>query len=74
MHWGLLNSLAFELMGSTDMQASRNFRFLAVHDRELVILGTFAERYYADDPNTCSIKLRQYAELLAQLTAASYDL
>ena len=52
------------------MKPSRNFSFLASHEPELVVLGTFAERYYADDPNTCSIKLRQYAELLAQLTAA----
>jgi type I restriction enzyme, R subunit len=53
------------------MQASRNFAFLASHDPELVALGTFAERYYAEDPNTCLMKLRQYAELLAQLTAAN---
>ncbi|MEO1400458.1 MAG: type I restriction endonuclease [Cyanobacteria bacterium J06635_1] len=56
------------------MQVSRNFSFLAVHDRELVVLGTFAERYYAEDPNTCLMKLRQYGELLAQLTAAHYNL
>ncbi|MEO1592448.1 MAG: DEAD/DEAH box helicase family protein, partial [Cyanobacteria bacterium J06632_22] len=54
----------------TAMNSSRNFQFLVSHDAELVALGTFAERYYAEDPNTCSIKLRQYAELLAQLTAA----
>lgn len=52
------------------MKPSSNFRFLASHDTELVVLGTFAERYYAEDANTCSIKLRQYAELLAQLIAA----
>ncbi|MEM9267036.1 MAG: hypothetical protein AAGA46_16085 [Cyanobacteria bacterium P01_F01_bin.13] len=52
------------------MKSSSNFRFLASYDAELVVLGTFAERYYAEDPNTCSIKLRQYAELLAQLIAA----
>ncbi len=52
------------------MKPSSNFRFLASHDAELVVLGTFAERYYAEDPNTCSLKLRQYAELLAQLIAA----
>ncbi|MEM9214439.1 MAG: DEAD/DEAH box helicase family protein [Cyanobacteria bacterium P01_F01_bin.150] len=52
------------------MELSRNFSFLASHDQELAVLGSFAERYYAEDPNTCSIKLRQYAELLAQLTAA----
>lgn len=56
------------------MQTSRNFSFLAIHDPELVALGSFAERYYAEDPNTCLMKLRQYAELLAQLTAANCTL
>lgn len=53
------------------METSRNFGFLTVHDPELAALGTFAERYYAEDPSTCIVKLRQYAELLAQITAAS---
>ncbi|MCF7730311.1 MAG: hypothetical protein K9N23_01425 [Akkermansiaceae bacterium] len=34
-------------------------------------LGMLAERYFADDPNTCLLKLRQLAELLAQLVASS---
>ncbi|WP_414620813.1 type I restriction-modification system endonuclease [Calothrix sp. CCY 0018] len=50
--------------------ASPNFGFLAPHDSQLVRLGTLAERYFADDPNTCLIKLRQFGELLAQLVAA----
>jgi hypothetical protein len=33
-----------------------------------------AERYFHDDPNTCLIKLRQFAELLAQLIAAKTGL
>ena len=33
-------------------------------------LGALAERYFADDPNTCLIKLRQFCELLAQDVAA----
>lgn len=33
-------------------------------------LGALAERYFADDPNTCHIKLRQFSELVAQLTAS----
>ena len=49
---------------------SSNFRFLATHDAQLDRLGALAERYFADDPNTCLIKLRQLAELLAQHTAA----
>lgn len=47
-----------------------NFGFLAKHDVQLMRLGALAERYFADDPNTSLIKVRQFAELLAQLTAA----
>jgi type I restriction enzyme R subunit len=47
-----------------------NFGFLAKHDVQLMRLGALAERYFGDDPNTALIKLRQFAELLAQLTAA----
>src|SRR6266478_2313452 len=49
---------------------SSNFDFLKAHDPQLVRLGALAERYFRDDPNTSLIKLRQFAELLAQLTAA----
>lgn len=49
---------------------SANFDFLRSHDVQLVRLGALAERYFRDDPSTCLIKLRQFAELLAQLTAA----
>lgn len=53
------------------MAASPNFEFLKVHDPQLLRLGSLAERYFADDPNTCLIKLRQFGEILAQLTAAN---
>jgi len=56
------------------MPESLNFSFLAVHDPQLVRLGTLAERYFADDPNTCLLKLRQFGELLAQLAAANIGL
>jgi type I restriction enzyme, R subunit len=46
-----------------------NFAFLRPHDEQLVRLGRLAERYFPEDPNTCLLKLRQLAELLAQLTA-----
>src|SRR5260370_18579624 len=46
-----------------------NFSFLKAHDEQLVRLGQLAERYFPEDPNTCLLKLRQLAELLAQLTA-----
>lgn len=47
-----------------------NFSFLKAHDPQLVRLGLLAERYFADDPNTCLLKLRQLAEMLAQVTAS----
>ena len=53
---------------------SANFDFLKVHEPQLVRLGAQAERYFGDDPNTCLIKLRQFGELLAQLTAAKAGL
>ena len=46
-----------------------NFAHLAVHDEQLVRLGMLAERYFPDDPNTSLLKLRQHAELLAQIIA-----
>lgn len=48
-----------------------NFGHLQTHDQQLVRLGMLAERYFADDPNTCLLKLRQLAELLAQLAASN---
>lgn len=51
-----------------------NFAFLAVYDAQLVRLGAMAERYFSEDPNTCLIKLRQFAELLAQQVAARFGL
>ncbi|MBD2428656.1 hypothetical protein [Phormidium sp. FACHB-1136] len=53
---------------------SPNFVFLKRHEPQLVRLGTLAERYFKEDPCTCLIKLRQFGELLAQLTAANAGL
>jgi hypothetical protein len=39
-----------------------------------VRLGILAEQYFADDPNTCLIKLRQFGEVLAQLAASNTGL
>jgi type I restriction enzyme, R subunit len=47
-----------------------NFRFLEVHDEQLVRFGMLAEKYFPDDPNTCLLKLRQFGEVLAQLVAS----
>jgi hypothetical protein len=53
---------------------SANFDFLGVRDAQLVRLGPLTERYFKEDPNTCLIKLRQFGEVLAQLTAAKSGL
>ncbi|MCG8368284.1 MAG: hypothetical protein MJA27_33750 [Pseudanabaenales cyanobacterium] len=37
-------------------------------------MGILAEQYFANDPNTCLIKLRQFGEQLAQLVAARINL
>lgn len=52
------------------MGESTNFGFLNSHAPQLERLGLLAERYFREDPNTCIMKLRQFAEIMAQLTAA----
>lgn len=52
------------------MSRSANFSFLAKHSVQLERLGALGERFFADDANTAILKMRQFAELLAQLTAA----
>ncbi|MGF7172787.1 type I restriction-modification system endonuclease [Azospirillum doebereinerae] len=52
------------------MARSSNFGFLARYDVQLERLGALAERFFAEDANTSIIKTGQFAELLAQLTAA----
>jgi type I restriction enzyme R subunit len=47
-----------------------NFDMLRLYEEELWRLGALAERYFADDPNTSMLKLRQLAESLAQSLAA----
>ncbi len=49
---------------------SPNFAFLATHDQVLVRFAALAERYVFDDPNSALVKLRQFAESLAEHCAA----
>lgn len=51
-----------------------NFVHLREHDEQLLRLGMLAEKYFADDPNTCLLKLRQFAEVLAHFLAARVGL
>lgn len=53
---------------------SANFAFLSPQDETLAKIGSLAESYFVDDPSTCLIKLRQFAELLAKEVAASIGL
>lgn len=62
-------------MATLDTGATRtNFAHLEAHDEQLVRFGMLAERYFAEDPNTALLKLRQLAELLAQLVATKVGL
>ena len=47
-----------------------NFDMLRPYEEQLWRLGALAERYFAEDPNTCLLKLRQFSELVAQSLAA----
>lgn len=60
--------------GHAPSERPSNFTHLQAHDAQLVRLGMLAERYFAEDPNTCLLKLRQLTELLAQLLASKVGL
>ncbi|MBC7618144.1 MAG: hypothetical protein H7293_04000, partial [Candidatus Saccharibacteria bacterium] len=47
-----------------------NFDMLLPYEEQLWRLGALAERYFAEDPNTSLLKLRQFSEILAQSLAA----
>lgn len=51
-----------------------NFHQLQEHDEQLLRLGMLAEKYFAEDPNTCLLKLRQLTEVLAQMVASHVGL
>ena len=51
-----------------------NFSQLKAHDEQLERLGLLAECHFADDPNTCLLKLRQIPEAMAQSVASQVGL
>ncbi len=57
-------------MSQPARSTSPNFDFLVRYDPTLVAIAAMAERYFADDPVTSMMKLRQFGELLAQQVAA----
>lgn len=54
----------------SSIRRQSNFSQLKAHDEQLERLGLLAERYFADDPNTCLLKLRQLTEGMAQSVAS----
>ncbi len=58
------------IMAKASPKITSNFALLKPWEEQLWRLGALAERYFADDPNTSLLKLRQFAELLAQSLAA----
>jgi type I restriction enzyme, R subunit len=49
---------------------SANFEFLKAVDAQLFRLAALGESYFRTDPNTCVVKLRQFAELMAKDVSA----
>jgi len=47
-----------------------NFSHLGPLEPELARLGMRAEKYFAEDPNTSMVKIRQFGEYLAQILAS----
>lgn len=58
-------------LAKTSPSLGSNFAHLQAHDEQLLRLGMLAERYFAEDPNTCLLKLRQLSEVLAQMVASN---
>ncbi|MBG5619809.1 type I restriction-modification system endonuclease [Pseudomonas aeruginosa] len=54
------------------MDRQSNFSHLVSLSPELAKLGSRAEQYFKEDPNTSLLKSRQFGELLAQETAARF--
>lgn len=53
---------------------SVNFDFLAPCSKSLVDIAGLAENYFATDPNTCIVKLRQFGEQLCHYITAQIGL
>jgi type I restriction enzyme R subunit len=57
-------------MDATEQAISFNFGFLRKRYPELERIGAQSERYFSDDPVVSLITIRQFGEVLAQLSAA----
>lgn len=56
-------------LGFLEYFLAGNFKFFEQHEKNIADLGHKAEQYLHTDPNTCIIKVRQFAEMLAQYIA-----
>jgi tetratricopeptide (TPR) repeat protein len=65
---------SFQTGSSSSNLDSPNFAFLQNYEPHLADLATLAEKYYADDPVTCLMKLRQFGEFFAQSVAKNVEL
>ena len=57
-------------MTKTKAAQLANFGLEANYDAGLIGVAVLAERYFADDPVACLMKLRQFVELLTRQVAA----
>lgn len=61
-------------MGDWMQEAGENFAFLYKYEPQLFGLCSRAEAYFHDDPNTSLVKLRQFSEQIALLSASQFGL
>ena len=59
---------------NTIQQVTSNFQFLKQHDPIFYQLASVAEQFFALDPNTTIVKLRQLAEALAKDIASRFNI
>ena len=59
---------------SIKQTTTSNFSHLSAFDDQLAKLGVLAEQYWAEDPVTSLIKMRQFGELLAKHIATQMGL
>jgi type I restriction enzyme R subunit len=57
-----------------DIRSKSNFYFLEDHDPVFFQLASSAEQFFAADPNTAIVKLRQFAEALAKDIASRFNI
>jgi tetratricopeptide (TPR) repeat protein len=72
-NYNKVQSLLRSFQTGSSATASDNFAFLQRYESQLEALATLAEKYYAEDPVTCLMKLRQFGECFAQCLAKQVE-